>query len=169
MYSWIRSLVVALGILLASSASGAEEHNPIPSRKGNLDLSLGAGITYNTPARPLIEIEFDYFAWHHVSVGLAFDTYIRSESIFVLRPMLRYHFDVPSLPEFVPYIGGGIGGGVDTRGKLTADILVPNLGFKYKLTDTFYLGSDVGFHVLTNFSTYKVDFHFLFLVMHFVF
>jgi hypothetical protein len=111
----------------------------------------------------------EYFYTNNISFGAAFDTWIRSPHVFLFRPFARYHFDISRYPKFVPYVGGGIGGGADSNGNGVLDVAVPNFGFKYALTNKFHIGSDLALHILTDFGDTNVDFHILFITASFRF
>lgn len=134
-------------------------------RKGHFDLNLGGGITYNSPVRLDVQLLGEYYVTNHVSVGLAFDTYIHTNPILIWRPTIRYNFNIESLPRFTPYVGGGVGAGIHTDEGFTWDIMVPDLGLKYSLSKHWLIGSDIGGHLFKDPSGYRLDLHFLFVVV----
>jgi hypothetical protein len=139
------------------------------SRAGQIDASLGAGMYVRSPVRFDIQVAGEYFWHNNVSIGVAIDTLIRDEALFIFRPFARYHFDIDSLPNLVPFIGGGIGAGIDTNSNGVMDILLPNVGFKYAVSETIRLGTEMGLHILTDFDNSRVDFQILFAVISFRF
>jgi len=139
------------------------------SREGSIDLTLGTGLLVRSPVKFDMQLAGEWFMHNNVSFGLSMDFYIRNATAFSFRPFGRYHFDISSLPKLVPYIGAGIGAGIDTNGSGFMDIMVPNFGFKYALTRRIHLGSDFGLHLFTDFDSSRVDFHILFVVLSFRF
>ena len=135
------------------------------SRQGAIDLNLGLGMLVRGP-RFDMQISGEWYWRNNISWGLSFDTYIGSGgTAFSFRPFGRYHFDISSMPKLVPYIGAGVGGGITTGGAGFMDVVVPNFGFKYALSPRVHLGSDMGLHIITNFTSSRVDFHIQFITI----
>ena len=158
-------MALTLGVLVGMMPRTADAEYYLYSRKGATDLTLGLGMLVRSPVRFDLQVAGEYFLQNNVSLGLSFDSYLRGPNAFSFRPFARYHFDISQLPKFVPYVGVGLGGGVDTHSNGFMDILVPNFGFKYALTRNFQLGSDFGLHIFTDFDSSRVDFHILFLTI----
>jgi hypothetical protein len=150
-------------ILIAISLFGsqAEARPSLYSRAGAIEAAMGLGFTFNTPIKFDLKFDGEYFWHNNISLGVDLDILIRSSTTFIVRPFGRYHFDIARYPRFVPYVGGGLGAGGNTAGGGIMDIMIPNFGFKYALTKNWYVGPDMGFHILTNFDNTTPDFHLL--------
>ena len=158
-------IILALGSLLGLMPRTADADYYLYSRKGAVDLSLGMGMLVRSPVKFDLQVSGEYFWLNNFSLGFSIDSYLRGPNAFSFRPFGRYHFDISQLPKFVPYVGVGLGGGIDTNSNGFMDILVPNFGFKYAVTRNFQLGSDFGLHIFTDFDSSRVDFHILFLTI----
>lgn len=161
--------VALVGALTWLAPETAQARYYLYTRQGSIDLGMGAGITANPPVKFDVQFAGEYFWRNNISFGAAFDVLIRSPHLFLITPFARYHFDIADLPKLVPYVGGGVGAGANTNGNGVMNVLVPNFGFKYSLTRHIKLGTDLGFHILTNFDNTQVDFHVLFAVVTFRF
>ncbi len=139
------------------------------SRRGQFDLGVGAGLMVRSPVRFDLQFLGEYFYTNNFALGFALDILLRSPHTFLLKPFARYHFDIHRYPKFVPYVGGGLGGGIDTNSNGVVDIMVPNFGFKYAITNQIHVGSDFGLHILTDFDNSRIDFHILFATLAFRF
>jgi hypothetical protein len=134
------------------------------AREGKFQAGAGAGLAFNDPIRFDLQLESEYFFWENVGVGLNLDFLLNGSTTFVFIPYARYHFDISSAPEWVPYVGGGIGGAVNTNGNGALDIMVPNFGVQYEVVDEhLFLGTDLSLHLLTNFDNSDWDFRWLFI------
>lgn len=154
----------ALCLFLLPTVARAE------GRQGKIQAGLGVGVALNPPVRFDIQLNGEYFLWEHISLGLNFDTLLRGPATFLFVPFARYHFDLDFAPGWVPYVGAGVGGGINTNGAGVLDIMVPDLGFKYEvLENRLFVGPDLSLHVLTNFDNTTWDFRFLFAVASFRF
>ena len=135
------------------------------SREGKIQAGAGFGLALHSPIRFDLQLNGEYFLYEDISVGLNVDLLFRGSTNFGFTPFARYHFDIASLPELVPYVGGGLGVFVNTNGNGAMDIMIPDFGFKYELiADRLFIGPDLSFHVVTNFSNTTWDFRFLFAV-----
>jgi len=137
--------------------------------QGKFDLGVGTGLMLRSPVRFDLQLLGEYFYTNNFSFGFAFDALLRSPHTFIFKPFARYHFDISRYPKFVPYLGGGIGAGMDTNSNGVMDIAVPNFGFKYAITSRVQIGSDLGLHLLTDFGDSRLDFHILFATLAFRF
>ncbi len=132
------------------------------SRQGEFQLGGGVGLGFNDPIHFDLQIAGDYFFWENVSIGMNIDFLIRNGVVFVFQPFGRYHFDIPQAPEWVPYVGGGVGVAVTDNGDAALDLMIPGFGFKYELIDdNLFLGTDMSFHVITDFNDTTWDFRWL--------
>ncbi len=149
------SAVILLTLAFSATAFAA-------NRDGKIQAGGGVGVALNPPIRFDLNLNGEYFLTQKISLGLNFDVLLRGPTTFVFVPFARYHFDLDFAPGWVPYAGGGIGGGVDTNGAGFLDVMVPEFGFKYELLDNkLFVGSDLSFHILTNFDNTTWDFRFL--------
>jgi hypothetical protein len=132
------------------------------SRQGHFQLGGGFGLAFNDPVRFDVQIGGDYFFWEDVSIGMNIDFLIRDGVTFVFMPYGRYHIDIDGAPEWVPYVGGGVGPAVSDNGDGALDIMIPNFGFKYEIiAERLFLGTDMSFHILTDFDNSDWDFRWL--------
>jgi hypothetical protein len=130
-------------------------------RQGKFQLGTGAGLAVNPVAFDL-NLNGEYFAWENISLGMNLDVLIRSSAAFAFIPFARYHFDIDRAPEWVPYVGLGVGGIVSTSGNGALDIMVPDVGVRYEaISDRLFLGTDMSGHVVTDFDSTKFDFRWL--------
>ncbi len=152
----ILTLALALLAIVASAPQGEAA-----SREGKFQLGAGAGLAVNPVAFDL-NLNGEYFAWENISLGMNLDVLIRSSAAFAFIPFARYHFDIDRAPEWVPYVGLGVGGIVATNGDGALDIMVPNVGVRYEaISDRLFLGTDMSGHVVTDFDNTKFDFRWL--------
>lgn len=130
------------------------------SRQGSIEAGLGAGLTVNPPIRFDLELSGEYYWRDWLSFGLDIDFLIRGPTTFSFIPYALYYFDIDPWPRFAPYVGGGIGGGVNTNGNGFLDVMVPAFGFKWELiAGRLFIGPDLEFHIQTNFDNTEPDFH----------
>ncbi len=146
-----------LAVLVSTNVSAA-------GRQGSIQAGGGIGVALHSPVRFDINLNGEYFLTEKISLGLNIDTLVRGPTTFVFEGFGRYNFDLKSAPKWVPYAGAGIGGGVNTNSAGFLDIMIPDIGFKYELiAERLFLGPDLSFHVLTNFSSTTWDFRLLFV------
>src|SRR5262249_11629084 len=145
-----------MAVALALVSSGAEARGT--GREGNYQLGGGLGLAFHDPIRFEVELDGEYFFWQHVGLGLNLDLLIHDVTMFLFEPFARYHFDISAAPKWVPYVGGGLGVAVDTDGNGFMDVMVPDFGFQYELTDRLFLGTDMSLHILTDFNNSIADF-----------
>ena len=139
-------------------------------REGRIQAGGGVGLGARPPVRFDLNFNGEYFLTQTLSLGLNLDMLLRGPNNFVFMPFARYNFDLSFAPEWVPYVGGGIGVGIDTNGSGTLDIMIPEFGFKYELIeDKFFVGPDLSLHTLTNFDNTTWDFRFLIATVDFRF
>lgn len=153
-------LFASVIVALFATTVGHKAH--AAAREGEFQLGGGFGLAFHDPVRFDIQLSGDYFFWENVSIGMNLDFLIRDGVVFVFQPFGRYHFDIPSAPKWVPYVGGGVGVAVSDNGDGAMDIMVPNFGFKYEIIDdNLFLGTDMSFHILTDFDNSSWDFRWL--------
>jgi len=161
MRKWISYTLVGLSLVSVLGLSRpALADFYLYSREKKIDVNLGAGFTFNTPVHFAIEASGEYYWTNNISFGLAIDGWIRDPHAFLFRPFARYHVDLNRYPKWVPYVGAGFGFGVSS-GDGFMDIVLPNVGLKYAITDNIYVGSDLSLHILTDFDATDVDVQFL--------
>lgn len=159
-------VIVASAMIFA--VPGAEARGN--SRQGSFQLGGGAGLALNPPVRFELEIGGEYFFWENVGVGMNIDFFFRGPTAFLFQPFARYHFDIDSAPEWVPYVGGGIGVGVNTNGSGALDLMLPDFGVQYELVENrLFLGTDMSVHLVTNFDDTDWDFRWLFITANYRF
>lgn len=159
----MKKILFAMLLLVATSSTSSAGY--AAGREGRIQAGLGAGLALHPPVRFDLQLNGEYFLYENISVGLNIDLLFRGPTTFIFEPFARYNFDLDFAPKWVPYAGAGIGGGVNTNGGGVLDIMIPDFGFKYELIDDrLFLGPDLSFHVLTNFSNTTWDFRFLFAV-----
>ncbi len=151
--------LLAATTVMAPNTSDANYY--LNTRQGKVDVSVGAGLTFDSPIHFALELAGEYFLTNNIGLGVAFDTWIRSPHVFIFRPFVRYHFDLSRFPKWVPYAGLGIGGGGASRGGGFMAVAVPNVGVKYALTNRIHLGTDMNLYILTDFNSSNVDFQWL--------
>jgi hypothetical protein len=162
---FLKTALISAVLLVALSGSAWAG-----SREGKFQLGGGAGLALNPPVRFDLNIGGEYFFWENIGIGLNIDIFFRGPTAFVFIPFARYHFDIRSAPEWVPYVGGGVGGGVNTDGAGALDVMIPNFGVQYEvLDDKLFLGTDMSVHVVTNFDNTDWDFRWLFITAHYRF
>jgi hypothetical protein len=153
------AFVLLLMVVIQSRPSWAASSS---SRQGKFDLGMGAGVAFHSPIRFDLQLNGEYFFWDHVSVGMDLDFLLRGPTTFVFEPFGLYHFDISSITRLVPYAGGGLGVGVNTNGNGFMDIMIPKFGVRYEIIDEhLFLGTDMSFHVITNFDSTTWDFRWL--------
>lgn len=163
-------LIITLSLLFwGGLLPSAQAEYTLYSRRGAVDMGVGMGITTNPPVQFDLQVSGEYYWSNNVSFGLDVDLFFRGATLFVFQPFGRYHFDISEMPKLVPYVGGGLGMGVNTNGNGVMDVMIPNFGYKYELTPRVNVGSDFGLHWLTNFDNSRLDFHILFAVLNFRF
>lgn len=156
----MKKLIFAVLILLTMSP-------PVlaASREGKIQAGAGFGLGVHPLVRFDLQLNGEYFLYEDISIGMNVDFLFRGGTAFGFTPFARYHFDIASLPELVPYVGGGLGAFITTNGNGTMDIMIPDFGFKYELiSERLFIGPDLSFHVVTNFDNTSWDFRFLFAV-----
>ncbi|MBI1909301.1 MAG: hypothetical protein HYS22_03945 [Deltaproteobacteria bacterium] len=154
------AVVAVLAVVsLASSGSAAgkakrsyQAPQESSSRQGHFDVGGGFGLTVRSPVQFDINTGVRYFLWEDISLGLDVDTLIRGTTAFAVTAGGRYHFDIPPLPELVPYAGLGLGGVFDVNGGKAMNISVPDLGFDYEILHNFFLGPEFSVNILTDFE-----------------
>ena len=158
----MKKFLILMAALTMAVTTAVSTPSWAAERQGKFQLGGGVGLGFNDPIHFDLQIMGDYFFWEHVSVGMNIDFLIRDGVVFVFQPFGRYHFDIPSAPEWVPYVGGGLGVAVSDDGDAAMDIMVPNFGFKYELIDDdLFLGTDMSLHVITDFDNTTWDFRWL--------
>jgi len=151
------AMVLAIVLALSSSAFAAE------SREGSWQAGGGFGLAFHSPVRFDLNLNGEYFLTHHVSLGMNLDFLFRGPTTFVFQPFARYNIDLAFAPDWVPFVGGGVGVGVNTNGNGFLDLMIPDFGFRYEVIDNkLFIGPDLSFHVVTNFSNTTWDFRMLF-------
>lgn len=159
-------LVMAVALVLGSTAAHARNN----SRQGSFQLGGGAGLALNPPVRFELELDGEYFFWEHLGLGMNIDIFFRGPTAFLFQPFARYHFDIDSAPEWVPYVGGGIGVAVNTNGSGALDLMLPDFGVQYEVIENrLFLGTDMSVHVVTNFDNTDWDFRWLFITANYRF
>jgi len=154
---------IAFALLILASLA-APVMSQASNREGKFQAGGGFGLAFRSPVRFDINLNGEYFLTEHISLGLNIDTLVRGPTTFVFQGFGRYNFDLDFAPGWVPYAGAGIGGGINTNSAGFLDIMIPDFGFKYELIDNkLFLGPDLSFHVLTNFSSTTWDFRMLFV------
>jgi len=139
------------------------------SHKGDILAGLGGGILLNPPVRFDLNMIGEYYLLDEVSLGLQMDIGLRGPTTFNFLGFGRYHFDLASLfdshqlTRWDLFAGGGLGGAVNTNGNGNMDIMIPEFGIRYELTEWLTLGPDFSFHILTNFDNATWDFRILFV------
>jgi len=166
-YGLLAFCLFLAGPLHAKNHTGGEAITPTTqSRQGHFNFSIGGGITYNIPVRAATQVSGEYYFWENISLGLSFTTWIHHKAFFIFRGFGRYHFDIASLPKFTPYIGLGVGGGFDNQRKRILDLMLPNLGYQYKFSPHFSIGSEVNFHLVKDTTPMRLELEALFVVLH---
>lgn len=157
--------LISAALLLCLSGTGWAG-----SREGKFQLGGGAGLALNPPIRFDLNIGGEYFFWENIGIGLNIDIFFRGTTAFTFIPFARYHFDISSAPEWVPYVGGGVGVGINTDGDGALDLMIPNFGVQYEvLDDKLFLGTDMSVHIVTDFDNTDWDFRWLFITAHYRF
>jgi hypothetical protein len=161
---------LALLMVVAFSRTSAAAASSSANRQGKFDLGMGAGLAFHSPIRFDLQFNGEYFFWDHVSIGMDLDFLLRGPTTFVFQPFALYHFDIPSAPRWVPYVGGGLGLGVNTNGNGFMDIMIPKFGIRYEIIDEhLFIGTDMSLHVITNFDSTTWDFRWLIATLNYRF
>lgn len=154
----IAAVFAVLSALLMTPANGRAAE----SRQGSWQAGGGVGLAFHSPVRFDLNLNGEYFFTHHVSFGLNVDFLFRGPTTFVFQPFARYNIDLDFAPGWVPFVGGGLGVGVNTNGNGFMDIMVPDFGFRYEIIDNkLFIGPDLSLHIVTNFTNTTWDFRML--------
>lgn len=166
-FRWAMMGMALLAMTAVSQTSSAASSS---SRQGAFDLGIGAGVAFHSPIRFDLQLNGEYFFWDHVSIGMDLDFLLRGPTTFIFQPFALYHFDIPSAPRWVPYAGGGLGLGVNTNGNGFMDLMIPKFGIRYEIMEEhLFLGTDMSFHVITNFDDATWDFRWLIATLNYRF
>lgn len=162
-----RKLIAVMALLFVNILS--LPHGFAQGQKGSVGVGAGGGI-YITPFKGDIQVHGDYFVTDRVSLGMNFEVIVPGANFSVV-PFARYHFNLKSLPRFSPYVGMGVGFasfsqedsfGLGSERTSLLDIMAVDLGFKYQvIPDRLFLGSDVSFHIVTDFNDHGRELRFL--------
>ncbi len=140
------------------------------SRDGAIQAGGGFGLAVRPPVRFNLQLEGEYFVLEDLSVGLNVDFLFRGGTSIGFTGFGRYHIDIPSAPRWVPYVGGGVGGFVNTNGGGFFDLMIPEFGFRYELiSERLFLGPDLSFHIVSGTGGTTWDFRVLFATASFRF
>ncbi len=119
------------------------------TRDGEIQVVVGNGAGLRSPVRYDLDGAVEYFLNDKISFGLDFDVFLRSPVSYDFLGFARYHFEIPRWPKYSPYVGGGVGALINTRGQGWFDLMLPELGFLYEFTPHFYLGPNMSVHLLS--------------------
>lgn len=142
-FTW---LLIALSFLTTLSAQAQ-------TRDGVIQAGVGVGAGLNPPVRFDVDISGEYFLNDTFSVGADFDIFVRGRASYNFLGFGRYHFELLQAPRLLPYIGGGVGGLVNTAGRGWFDLMLPEVGFLFELTPHLFVGPNSSFHILAGSST----------------